>query len=397
VISGFWQKIGFWPRGLIKSWQSKKDWIWFHAVSVGELKAIWPLILKINKLKPAYPIMISTTTRSGYELAYNLIKDKNYEVFFFPFDIPYIIRSLLKYASIKLLIISETEIWPILLSKCYKNKVPTILVNARLSDKSFKNYMRFRFYFKNIVNLFSLILSQSDKDAKRYIELGANKDKVLNTGNIKFSGFLNTNGKSNNLNLEIFNDNNTTKLMFASTHKGEEEIAIETYTKLLKNYPNIRLIIAPRHIERIDEIKSLLKNKGFIPVLRTENKKINSKNDIFLLNTIGELTEFYKISDITVLGGTFADIGGHNILEPIQSGSYTIIGPNDFKITELSSIFKQEDAIVQVNNKSELEGKITEVLVDNKQKEIKVKKGASIISKYENILEQVTDRIIAYL
>lgn len=396
MISGFWQKLGFWSKDLINNWTSKKDWLWFHAVSVGELKAIWPLILEIKKTKNSYPIMISTTTRAGYKLANELTANKDILVFYFPFDLSYIVKSLLNYAKIKILIIAETEIWPTLLSECHKHKIPTVLVNARLSDKSFKNYKAFKFYFKNIVNLFTKILAQSDTDAKKYLDLGAKPAIVETIGNLKFAGFNYNNGNSKNKATKI-DDSNTTKIIFASTHKGEEKLAIEVYKDLIKEFDNLRLIIAPRHIERIEEIKNLINKEGFSPIFKTSNQLLSSNKDIFVLDTIGELISFYKIADITVLCGTFADIGGHNILEPIKSGSFTIIGPHDYKIKEISSIFKNEYALVQVQNKEELIKEITEVLKNKNLINTYIQKGIKIIDKNENIIGKVTNRILSYI
>ena len=398
MISGFWEKLGFWSSDLINLWKSKKDWVWFHAVSVGELNAVWPLILDINNHKSMYPIMISCTTKAGHELAKNLCKEKDFLIFYFPFDFPNIINSLLTYAKVKLLIIVETEIWPNILTECKRRDIPVVLVNARLSDKSFRNYHILKFYFKNIVNLFSEVLTQSKTDTQKFNKLGVEDKKIKTLGNIKFTTLATS---SNGRNIEIEDNNSGEKfnLIFASTHPGEEEIAINTYKELLKNLPNlnIRLIIAPRHINRRNNIADIIKNYGFHPVLRSQNQKIKTSNDIFILDTIGELIYFYKISEITVLGGTFTKIGGHNILEAIRANSYTIIGPHDFKILELSNLFKKNGALVQVKNTSELILKIKEALLNKDLRESTIKKGKLIIEENANVLEQTTKRLLTYL
>lgn len=402
MIPGFWNKLGFWSSEIINTWKSKKDWLWFHSVSVGELKAIWPLILEIKTRKNKYPVMISTTTRAGFNLAINLTKEKDIFVFFFPFDIPHIIKSLLNYAKVKLLVIAETEIWPITISECYKRNIPVILVNARLSDKSYKNYKLFKFYFKNIVSLFSQILAQTEKDKNRYISLGANSEKVINAGNLKYASLNRNkgNGKSINNNQAIsITENNSPgiNIIFASTHPGEEEIAIKTYKELISNHQNIRLIIAPRHIERVNNISSLIKENGFNPILKTSNKKIRSTNDIFVLDTIGELMDYLRESYITVLCGSFVKVGGHNILEPISAMSYTIIGPYDFKISELSNEFKQKNALLQVQNKEELKSKISEALSNKQMVNNVITNGLSLIREHEEILEQTSKHILTYI
>ena len=392
MISGFWQKLGFWPSDLIKAWRSKTEWIWFHAVSVGELNAVYPLILEINKEKSLYPIMISCTTKAGYNLAKELTKNKNFIVFYFPFDLPWVINSLLNYASVKLFIIAETEIWPNTIFACQKRKIPTILVNARLSDKSFKNYLLFKFYFENVVNQFTEVLAQSENDANKFKRLGINNTKVKALGNIKFS-----NRSKIIENERQTTGNNVVNIIFASTHKGEEEIAINVFKNLLNEFSNIRLIIAPRHIDRVQEIVNLIQKNNFIAILKTTNLKIKSSKEILLLNTIGELQVFYKESQITILGGTFVKVGGHNILEPIRANSYTIIGPYDFKITELTKVFKERSAIVQVNSTEELTSKIKDALLNKTLREITINNGLQIIKENAKVLEQTCEQILVYL
>ena len=396
MISGFWQKFGFWSNEIIKLWKEKKDWLWFHAVSVGEINAVWTLILKLQKEKSSYPYMISTTTTAGYKHLKAITKDKDFLIFYFPFDLPWIINSLFNYAKVKILIIAETEIWPNLLSECNKRKIPVILANARLSDKSFKNYKLFKFYFKNIINNFTEVLSQSDTDTYKFKELGLEKTKLKTLGNIKFSS--NSIAEDNGNNAEIITGKlNETTIIFASTHNGEDNIAINLYKKLLEDFRDIRLIIAPRHINRVNQISKLISQNSFIPILKTDNKEIRSNKEILILNTIGELVKYYKTSQITVLGGTFVKVGGHNIIEPIRAGSYTIIGPYNFKIRELTTLFKNEDAIVQVNNISELECKLKEALSNKELREIKLRNGKRVIKRNQNVLQETAERIISYL
>lgn len=388
----FWQKLGFYPADLVNAWKSKSNWIWFHAVSVGELKAVWPLILKVYKEKTGFPITISCTTKAGYKLACELSREYNFLVFYFPFDFPHVVKTLLNYVKIKLLIIVETEIWPNILKEAAKRQIPILLVNARLSDKSFKNYLFFKFYFKHIVNYFNEILAQSERDADKFIKLGLEKSKIKVLGNIKFASAVNGTDNSR------YKSSDKTTIIFASTHRSEEELAITTYKELLKHFSDIRLIIAPRHIDRVLEILDLIKKYNFIPLLKSKDGlTIKSINEVLVIDTIGELQEIFKISDITVIGGTFAKVGGHNILEPISSKSYTIIGPNDYKILELSNVFKKEKALVQVTNTSQLVTKIKEAVLNKTLREETINRGIKIIKENAEVLERTYKHILAYL
>ncbi len=394
MIAGFTQKFGFWPLELITKWKSMKNWLWFHAVSVGEINAIWPLIIEITKLKPEYPIMLSCTTRNGYILACEKTKNTNVIAFYFPYDFPFTISKLLNLINLKLLVIAETEIWPNLLKECKKRDIPTILVNGRLSDKSFRNYLFLKFYFKDIFNLLTKVLSQSDTDTQKFISIGVNKNKIKTIGNIKYFS-TNSNGSKHNLQ-NLFSNNNL-KLIFGSTHKGEEKIALETHKSLLSENSNIQLIIAPRHLERIKEIKDLIISYGYNAVLKTQSQEIKSIKDVLLIDTIGELSDFYYISDITILCGTFAAIGGHNILEPIRAGSYTIIGPNDYKIKELTSQFLNENALTKVNNTNELILKVKEAVQNVSLRKDMIKNGQKIIKRFENTLHETTNELLTFL
>ena len=398
MIAGFKEKLGFWSQSKIHLLKSKKNWIWIHAVSVGEINAAWPLILKIKDEKPNYPIMLSCTTKNGYNLAEGLIKrDCNGEImlFYFPFDIPSIVKSFFNRANIKLLILIETEIWPFTIQECSKRNIPIVIVNARLSDKSFNNYKTLKFYFKNIFSLITKVLAQSEEDSHKFKTIGTNSKSTVTLGNIKFSAVNNGAAQKE---FPTINENKLDlNLIFASTHRGEEEIAIKTYKTLIDTFQYLRLVIAPRHIERTNEVIEIVRKNNFIPILRTESKKIQSNREIFILNTIGELALYYKVCPITVLGGTFSKIGGHNIIEPIKAGSYTIIGPYDYKIKELSRQFKEKEAIIQVKNIKELRDRIKEYIENKEILKQQIKNGLKVIEENKNVLEQTAREIYLLL
>ena len=404
MISGLWEKLGFWSQKLIKEWESKKNWKWFHAVSVGEFNSIVPLIEEISNKKPESPIMVSCTTKAAYNLAKDKSKgrfktylNQNILVFYFPFDLPHIINSLLNHAKVKILIIAETELWPNTIKICKKKNTPVILVNARISDKSFKNYYFLKFYFRDVINSIAEILTQSENDATKFKKLGAEERKVKIFGNLKFAQRQSIRDNKRENNGKPLKQTDSTTIIFASTHKGEETLAINLYKKLLTDFLDLRLIIAPRHLNRVEEITNMIKQNDLTPLLKTKNIQINSNNEVLVLDTIGELEKYLEVSDITVMGGTFAKIGGHNILEPIRANSYTIIGPYDFKILELSKPFKNRNAIVQVKDLNELESKITEAIKNKNLREKAIQIGKNIINENESVLENTTKQILSYL
>lgn len=392
MIAGFWEKLGFWKEDILIAWRQKSNWIWFHAVSVGEINAIHPLILTISERYSSNPILLSTTTSAGYNHAKKIFRTQSITLFYFPFDFPNIIKAFLDLASIKLCIIAETEIWPNLLNELQKRNIPVILVNARLSEKSYKNYRFFRFYFKQVINNFSKVLSQSDKDTNRFLELGLNEDKIKTFGNLKFSSVKCEARLTENIQSPLI-----TSIIFASTHNGEEKIALETFKEIYKDFNQIRLIIAPRHIERTSKISNLIMRSGFQPILYSENKISSSGNEVLILNTIGDLKNYFNESAITIMGGTFVKIGGHNIIEPISRGSYTIVGPHDFKIKELTSIFRDNNTISQVNSQDELKLKLREILSGKLDTGEKIKNGINLILRNQNVIKEITNEIALYL
>lgn len=391
MIAGLKEKFGFWDQDTVSKFKSSNDCLWFHGVSVGELNAIWPLVCEIHK-KVQNPIVISTTTKAGHKHAKNLIGKQSFTLIFFPFDFLNIIRKIFSYTKIKAIIIAESEIWPNLINMAHKKNIKIIAVNAKISDRSFKNYKLLRIIFNRVFAKYDLILTQSETDKVKFLALNAHKERVKNIGNIKFA----EQSISQSLNFSIDKGNNIF-ITFASTHPGEEELALRVFKEIIKSYKNIRLIIAPRHIERRQDVYNIVLNTKFNPILRSTNTQIKNQQDIFILDSIGELTSLYKVSDITVLCGSFVPIGGHNILEPIRAGSYTIIGPYDFKTKELTKPFIESNAITQVQDENDLLKEINKVINNERLKDIKIAKGKEILNKNANILEQYTNEIIKLL
>lgn len=292
------------------------EYILIHASSLGEINLLEPFIKKIllNKDKK---IIISVVTDTGYNQASLKYSNPNVKIIYFPLDIKILIKKLFKNVKLEKVIIVETEIWPNLINYAHKNS-ELFLLNGRISNKSFKSYFRLRFYLKSFLNKFKYLIMQTEEDKDRIIKLGASKDKVFNYGNLKFD--INFDDYSENDLCEFKKNLGLSKKIFVagSTREGEEEILIDVF-KHLENY---QLVLVPRHIERTDSIIKLLNNYNY-----SLYSDLRENSDIIIIDKIGVLRKLYAIADVTFVGGTLVNVGGHSLLEPLYYGKKPIFGP----------------------------------------------------------------------
>lgn len=337
--------------------------IWIHCVSMGEFRASIPLIDKLIAQYPNHRILISTTTPTGSSA---LRQHYGNEVLhlYFPFDLGFIVKRYIKKIKPDLCILMETEIWPNLIHALKQKNIPSILINARMSERSFNKYQKFA---KNLVsetlNNLTLIATQNQNSANRFIQLGMLIDKVINVGNIKFD-------------LNPQPDQSITKILkkiigmrkvisFASTHPGEEAQIISSYLKVQDRIEAL-LIIIPRHPERFKEIEKLVKNAN-LTIARRSNAKTTQDINILLGDSIGEMMSYFEISDIVFMAGSLNNTGGHNMLEPAALSKPIIFGPNVFNFAEISADLLTNKAAIQVQNADELFENIIQLLNDKAQ------------------------------
>lgn len=317
-----------------------QDSIWLHSVSVGEVVAAKPIfdLLKINF--PDKQIGVSTITETGQNMAKMRLKDAD-AIFYFPVDVTPVIRKFVKVFKPKIFITMETELWPNFLRIMHEEGVKTFIVNGKLSPSSFNNYKRFNFLFKESINNMTGFCMQNEESAQRAIDLGIDPQKVYITGNCKFDMppvLLNEEEKNQILNrIKISSDRKI--IVAGSTHNGEEKIIIDSFLELREKFNNLTLILAPRHPERFDEVYSYIKNTG-LKISRNSNIK-EENPDVLLLDTIGDLAKFYGLGVISIVGGSFADIGGHNLLEAAVHGIPVVYGPNMHKQPDIKSIINE--------------------------------------------------------
>ena len=286
--------------------------IWTHCVSVGEFNASKPLIEKLMIQYPNHQIVISTTTITGFNAVNNYYKN-NVKHCFFPFDIPSILDSFIRKINPEICILLETEIWPNLIHTLKKKNIPTALINARLSEKSFQRYDKYSAKLvKASLNNLSLICAQSSFSSDRFISLGANQEKMITTGSLKFDSNNTIDDQSIKALKKIIGERKIT--VFASTREGEEKQIIKSYINSADNI-NSLLIIIPRHPERFNEVFKLAKASGLKVERRSTALQCSEDTDILIGDTMGEMMSYYSVCDLAFIGGSLSDNGCQNMLE----------------------------------------------------------------------------------
>ncbi len=298
--------------------------VWLHAVSLGEVVAATPLIDAL--LAKKWRVLVTTMTPTGSQ---HVIKrfGEQVEHQYVPYDFPQAVRRFFKNTKPRLGIIMETELWPNLIYQAKRIKMPLVLVNARLSDHSFKSYEKARFMFKPVLNQFTAIFAQSEDDAKRFIALGAAEDLVQVLGNIKFDLQMRISASKDCEQLKNQWGKERTVVIAASTHNDEEKQILSRLSKLKAVIPDVVLLIVPRHPERFDEVYQLSGAQGFTTGRRSQAATIDNHTDVIVIDSMGELLSFYQTSDYAFVGGSLVPIGGHNVLEPIAVQVPVFTGP----------------------------------------------------------------------
>lgn len=329
--------------------------VWLHCVSVGEVQAARPLARAMLEHFPAHTLVVSTTTLTGQQLAREVFRDEAAVIFYFPFDWAWSVRRSLRRIKPSLVLIMETELWPRFLRECRKSGVPVALINGRISEKSFKNYRRLGGFIKSVVGMLTLAIMQTDADAKRIRALGLSPERSRVSGNIKFDADAGTGEGVITVELrERFAfDDQRPLIVAASTHRPEETITLDAFRQVSAARDNTnsrpRLLIAPRHPERFNEVAALLQSSGFFWTRRSSSPRANdSACDVVLLDTIGELRGVYPLAALVFVGGSIAPTGGHNILEPAAAARCIITGAHTFNFSSIMRDFLERDALIQL-------------------------------------------------
>ncbi len=345
--------------------------IWIHAVSVGEALAARSLAADLKRAYPGLKLFISTTTIAGQQVARQNVQHVD-DVFYFPFDLGFIVRRTLRVVKPRLFLMMETEIWPNLLRRCRQTGVRTMLVNGRISARSYPRYRLVRPMFRRVLDDVDRFCVQNDESRRRLLELGAEAERITVTGSLKFDS-LQLGGRPrlrDDRVLRFFRlSANRPVVVAGSTMRGEEAAVLEAFGHVRVNASRALLVIAPRHPERFDEVFALAETGGFKTVRRSELPiDAEPRADVVVLDTIGELAQLYQIATVVFVGGSLVDTGGHNILEPAVFGKAIVFGPHMQNFAEIADAFLSNGAAVQVRDTRDLELTLRQLLTDGDER-----------------------------
>ena len=330
--------------------------LWLHCVSVGETQAARPLVAALRERFPAHALVVSTTTQTGQRVAREVFAAEAARVFYFPFDWAWSVRRALRRINPSAVLLLETELWPRFLRECRRRGVPVALVNGRISERSHGRYKKLGPLIASVVNTLSLAVMQTEADAARIRSLGLAPGRVKISGSIKFDADAPAaaDAVTSALRARFGLDGGRPLVVAASTHAPEESIVVEAFERLRvgaggQDGPAPRLLIAPRHPERFDEVASLLGACGLRWARRSDGPSAADGNcDVILLDTIGELRAVYPLAEIVFVGGSIAPTGGHNVIEPAAAARCVVTGAHAFNFTDIVRRFRERDALVQL-------------------------------------------------
>jgi 3-deoxy-D-manno-octulosonic-acid transferase len=349
--------------GIYQNSHNRRQLIWFHAVSVGEAEAVFPLVKLFQQRHSETTILITTTTPTGSARVKAVFGD-TVEHVYLPYDIPWAVQRFTTHFKPCLGVVMETEIWPNLYRQCGTEKIPLYIINARLSDRSTKGYGRIPSLVKPTLTNITKIVTQSKQDTERFLKIGAHIQQLSTAGNIKFDLEIDSEivVQGQKFKQQVFAGRRV--WIIASSHRNEEEIFLQIYKQLKNEFPDLLLVLVPRHPERFSEVKSLVEKHSLRVLMRTAEIPCPVDTDVFIGDTMGELKLFYAASDIAFVGGSMVDIGGHNVLEPAALGVAVLFGPymSNFRAIEQGLLYA--NAALQCDDENSIGDAVRRLFTD---------------------------------
>ena len=337
----FLERLGFISTAL------QTGGIIIHAASVGEVIALKPFITKLLNNYANLPITVTTFTPTGSAQVKKLFADKVQHCYL-PLDNIFSTQLFLKRLKPKAMIFMETELWPNVIAQCQKQQIKLLLLNGRLSEKSMRSYQKLAWLIMPTIQRFDKILTQSQVNQDNYLTMGANPEQCELSGNLKFDISVNNDVAAKQQELAALITQQRKVWLIASTHPGDEALALQAFEQIKQQQPDALLIIVPRHPERFEQVAKLAQIAGYPLLKRSEQHLVTLQTDVWIIDTLGELLATCALADVVTMGGSFSDIGGHNPLEPALFKKPVIVGPNMSNFSEILLQLKSEQAIVQI-------------------------------------------------
>ena len=391
------QNLGFFPADTLTRVVGRSP-VWFQAASVGEVVAASSIIREFKRQLPDVPVLISSGTISGYDMAQRIIPEAD-AVIFYPPDLPgmpdRIVGKILPRAYVPV----ETELWPNFIRSARKRSIPVIMVNGRIGERSVEHYRQMRRMFTKMLDTVVRFCMQSTVDAQYVIQLGADPHKVIVTGNTKYDQNYSqvTTEEKKVLRQELGLIENIPVLIAGSTHRGEEDILLAVLRQIQGRYPIVKMILAPRDVPRSGAIVELVRRAGFVAELRSKMPSLTAEQReevrVVVLDSIGELGRFYSLADLVFVGGSLVSHGGHNILEPAAQGKPILVGPHMFNFRDTYALFSKRNACVTVLDGQELAQKTLELLQNKHTAEQMGREAAQIVAENQGAAVRTVEHL----
>ena len=382
------QRLGFVPRKV-----SLKPIIWVHAVSAGETIAVVPLVNRL--LDKHCEIVMTNMTPTGRERCDALLGAR-VENYYAPYDFSGAMKRFLFRIRPQVLVIVDTELWPNMIHYAHTRGTKILSVNARLSERSAKSYRFIGNLASQMLKKLDIVAVQKPAHGKRFVDLGLENSKLYVAGSIKF----NSHHQSKNHHrlksvIEILGPKR--KIIASSTHAGEEQLFVKAFQELKSEWLDLMLVIAPRHVSRVEEVEAAVKRQGIVVNRRSTGRPCDASTDIFILDSMGELSYFYGACEIAVIGGSFVPVGGHNFIEAVTANLPVIMGPHLDNVEELLEDFIEKDAIITVSDLEELINTLRLLLKNIDRRSLMVRRATAVYERNQGAIERVERLILAQL
>jgi 3-deoxy-D-manno-octulosonic-acid transferase len=361
------------------------QWLWVHAVSVGESIAAAPLIRKLRSEHPGIPIVVTTMTPTGSERVRDMFGDDVCHVYA-PYDHPWAVQNFLSRFQPRLLVIMETELWPNIIHYTRKGGGRVIVANARLSEKSARGYEKFPALGMPMLQQIDCIAAQARNDAERFVRLGVSAQQLQITGSIKFEIELPDTLAEKQRALQALIEGDRPVLIAASTREGEEEKVLDAYLQCLREVPELLLLLVPRHPERFKTVAKLCADKGLTVVKRSDGEIVTPLCNVFLGDSMGEMLTYFSVADIAFVGGSLVNTGCHNVLEPAAMALPVFVGPSQFNFQTICEQLEEAGALRTVADAKALATAVVEASLDTALRERMGHAGRALVAENRGAL-----------
>ncbi|MFD1800626.1 lipid IV(A) 3-deoxy-D-manno-octulosonic acid transferase [Mixta tenebrionis] len=370
--------------------------ILLHSVSVGETLAAVPLVRALRHRYPTLPITVTTMTPTGSERAQSAFGKDVHHVYL-PYDLPDAVHRFLNTVDPRLVIIMETELWPNLIKALHDRQIPLVIANARLSARSAAGYKKLGKFMRRLLQRITLIAAQNEEDGARFIELGLKRSQLAITGSLKFDISVTPELAARAITLRRQWAPRRPVWIATSTHEGEESIMLEAHRRLLARFPNLLLILVPRHPERFESAREMTQKSGFSYTLRSSGEIPSGTTQVVIGDTMGELMLLYGIADLAFVGGSLVERGGHNPLEPAAHAIPVLMGPHTFNFKDICSKLKQADGLITVTDTASLVHEIANLLVDDDYRRYHGRHAVEVLHQNQGALQRLLQLLEPYL